>query len=240
MGSDPSSLISLSAAPRVRGAAARAFPLYGAAVALFHALFLALALAAAPAKAEPEPARIMILGDSIGAGFGLPASDALDAQLALALAPLGRHVKVINASVSGDTTAGGLARLDWVLADKPDIVILELGGNDGLRGIDPKVTEANLDAILARLRRAGVKVLFTGMYAPPNLGAEYGQRFNAVFPALAAKHHVEFYPFILEGVAADPALNQPDGIHPNARGVRIIAGRLLPHVERLLGPPAQG
>lgn len=188
----------------------------------------------------PEPVRIMILGDSIGAGYGLAPTEALDAQLAQALAPTGRHVRVINASVSGDTTAGGLARLDWVLADKPHLVVVELGGNDGLRGVDPRATEANLDAILTRLKKEGIKVLLTGMYAPPNMGAEYGRAFNAVFPRLAEKHDVAFYPFILDGVAADPALNQPDGIHPNAKGARLIAERLAPVIEKLLGPPGHG
>ncbi|MBM3485850.1 MAG: arylesterase [Alphaproteobacteria bacterium] len=190
--------------------------------------------------AAAEPVRIAILGDSIAAGFGLAPRDALDSQLARALGQSGHSVRVINAGVSGDTTAGGLARLDWMLADRPAIVIVELGGNDGLRGIDPRASEANLDAIVARLRRENIRVLLAGMLAPPNLGPEYGADFNAVFPRVAARHGVAFYPFILEGVAADPALNQPDGIHPNARGVRVIVERLLPHVERFLPPPRQG
>jgi len=218
----------------------RAIPLYGLWGRLFHVLAIVLCLAAAPAWATPDPVRIMILGDSIGAGYGLAPTEALDAQLAQALAPTGRHVRVINASVSGDTTAGGLARLDWVLADKPHLVVVELGGNDGLRGVDPRATEANLDAILTRLKKEGIKVLLTGMYAPPNMGAEYGRAFNAVFPRLAEKHDVAFYPFILDGVAADPALNQPDGIHPNAKGARLIAERLAPVIEKLLGPSGHG
>lgn len=207
---------------------------------LFHVFLAALVLAWSPAWAAPAPARVMILGDSIGAGYGLAATDALDALLADALAAAGHHVRVINASVSGDTTAGGLARLDWVLADKPDVVIVELGGNDGLRGIDPTVTEANLDAILGRLKRERVKVLLTGMLAPPNMGAEYGRAFNAIYPRLAKKHGVAFFPFILDGVAADPAFNQPDGIHPNAKGARLIAERLVPYIEKLIGPPGHG
>lgn len=189
---------------------------------------------AGSADAATTPVRVLVLGDSIAAGYGLPEEQALPARLEVALRDGGADVDVINAGVSGDTTAGGLARLDWVLAENPDIVIVELGGNDGLRGIDPEETRRNLDGILTRLREEQVGILLAGMYAPPNLGREYGEEFRAVFEDLAARHDVDFYPFILEGVAADPDLNQDDGIHPNARGVEVIVDNLLPHVTDLI------
>jgi acyl-CoA thioesterase-1 len=193
-----------------------------------------LALVLAGGRTHVEPARIVMLGDSITAGYGVAEADALPARLQAALRARGRQVVVENAGVSGDTTAGGLARLDWAVAGKPDVVIVELGANDGLRAIDPAATAANLDAILRRLKERGVTPLLTGMYAPPNLGPAYSAEFNAVFPRLAREHGVAFYPFILEGVAARPELNQPDGIHPNARGVAVIVDGLAPHVLALL------
>jgi len=141
---------------------------------------------------------------------------------------------VINAGNSGETTAGGLARLDWALADAPDAVLLELGANDGLRGLDPAATYDNLDAILQRLGEEDLPVLLAGMLAPPNLGREYTEAFNAVYPKLAKKHDVPLYPFFLDGVAMVPELNQADGIHPNAKGVAEIVERITPHVVRLL------
>jgi acyl-CoA thioesterase-1 len=197
---------------------------------LTAALFL---LAVAPAQAA-EPVSIAVLGDSIAAGYGLPAAQAFPACLEVALKAKGRDVKVINAGVSGDTTAGGLARLDWTLADKPDLVIVELGGNDALRGLDPKSSEANLDAILAKLKSGGAKILLTGMLAPPNYGRDYGDAFNAIYARLAAKHGVPLYPFILDGVVAEAELNQADGIHPNAKGVEVLVERILPYVEKAL------
>jgi acyl-CoA thioesterase-1 len=137
---------------------------------------------------------------------------------------------VINGGVSGDTSAGGLARLDWLMAEKPDLVIVELGANDGLRGLDPANTKENLDRIISRIRETGARVLLAGMLAPPNLGREYGDEFGALFPALAEKHGTAFYPFFLEGVAMDPALNQDDGIHPTAEGVAVIVENMLPFV----------
>ena len=147
---------------------------------------------------------------------------------------------LLDGSVSGDTTAGGLARLDWALADGADAAVVELGGNDALRGIDPGETEANLSAILDKLKARHVKVLLSGMYAPPNYGPDYGKAFRAVFDRLGQRADVIYDPFFLEGVAGNPALNQPDGIHPNAAGVRVIVARLLPLVERLLAevPPS--
>ena len=190
--------------------------------------------------ARAEPARILVLGDSIAAGYGLAADEAFPARLESHLRRAGRKVRVIDAGVSGDTTAGGLARLDWALADRPHVVIVELGGNDGLRGIAPQATRANLDAILARLKARGPRVLLTGMLAPPNLGAEYGRAFDAIYPELAAKYGVALYPFVLDGVAAQPDLNQRDGIHPNARGVAVMVDRIAPYVVRLLDTPNDG
>jgi acyl-CoA thioesterase-1 len=178
--------------------------------------------------------RLLVLGDSLAAGYGLAAEEAFPAQLERALQQAGHDVTVINAGVSGDTTAGGLARLDWALADNPHLVLVELGGNDALRGLPPEETRANLDAILERLGRAGAEVLLAGMQAPRNLGEEYTTAFNRVYPQLAKQHRVAFYPFFLDGVALDPSLNQADGIHPNVRGVAVIVTRILPFVEAAL------
>ena len=190
--------------------------------------------AAAPAAGADEPVRLLVLGDSLTSGYGLPTEQAFPARLQRALAAAGRRVRVIDAGVAGDTTAGGLARLDWALADAPHAAIVALGANDGLRGLDPGATRANLDRILARLEAGGVEALLVGMLAPPNLGPEYGAAFDALFPALAMRRGVAFYPFFLAGVAARPALNQADGIHPNARGVQVMVDRMTPHVLRLL------
>jgi acyl-CoA thioesterase-1 len=200
-----------------------------------------VALATQPAAADVASKRLLVLGDSLVAGYGLEARDAFPARLEAALKAAGLAVRVIPAGVSGDTSAGGRSRLAWALAasgDKPpDAAIVEFGANDGLRGLDPTATEANLDAILAELRHRAIPVLLAGMLAPPNLGREYGAEFNAIFPRLAERHGVLFYPFFLDGVAAVPALNQNDGIHPNARGVDEIVRRILPHVKRLLDAP---
>ena len=179
--------------------------------------------------------RILALGDSLTAGYGLAAEAAFPARLEMALRAEGRDVRVINAGVSGDTTAGGLARLDWSLADKPDLAIVELGANDGLRGLDPKLTRANLDAILTRLEQRGIPVLLAGMLAPPNYGRDFEAAFKAVFTSLAAQHKLVFYPFFLDGIAGDTKLNQPDGLHPTAKGVDVIVARILPSVRQLLG-----
>jgi acyl-CoA thioesterase-1 len=199
---------------------------------------LALVLTAAASRsvaAEGKPLTILAFGDSLVAGFGLGSRDGFTAKLELALKAKGIEARVVNAGLSGDTSAGGLARLDWALEPKPDFAIVELGANDGLRGLDPGQTRANLDAILGKLKAKGVPVLFAGMYAPPNMGPDYGKAFNALYPELAQKHGVLFYPFFLEGVAAEASLNQPDGIHPNAKGVDIIVARILPHVLKLIG-----
>jgi acyl-CoA thioesterase-1 len=188
----------------------------------------------APARAE-APARLMVLGDSLAAGFGLPSAQAFPARLEAALRARGHDIQVVNAGVSGDTSAGGLARLDWVLRQaSPRFAIVEFGGNDGLRGLSPAQMQENLNRIVVRLKGAGVGVLLAGMLAPPNLGREYGAEFNQVFARVAEQHGVALYPFFLDGVAADPTLNQPDGIHPNAQGVERIVARILPYVERLI------
>jgi acyl-CoA thioesterase-1 len=184
-------------------------------------------VAAAGAGERPV---VLVLGDSLTAGYGLAPGKAFPAQLQAALAGNGIDAKVINGGVSGDTSAGGLARLDWLLGDKPDLVIVELGANDGLRGLDPDGTRDNLDRIIMRIRETGAHVLLAGMVAPPNLGSDYVERFNAIYPALAQKHGTAFYPFFLDGVAMDPALNQQDGIHPTAEGVAMIVEKMLPVV----------
>ncbi|PLX98794.1 MAG: arylesterase, partial [Desulfuromonas sp.] len=166
--------------------------------------------------------RITVLGDSLTAGYGLAADDAFPARLGNSLRTAGHAVTVINAGVSGDTTAGGRARLDWLLADRPDALIVELGGNDALRGLDPEQTRANLAAILERLQQERIPVLLAGMRAPRNLGREYTAEFDRIFPELAEHYDLLFYPFFLDGVVGSPQLNQADGIHPNAQGVAVI------------------
>lgn len=200
--------------------------------AIIWSVFALFAIAAGDsARAE---VRLAVLGDSLTAGYGLAQSDSFPAQLEAKLADAGLAVAVINAGVSGDTTTGGRRRLDWLLDDEPQAVIIELGANDGLRGIDPEQTFRNLDAILTRLAEEGLPVLLTGMWAPPNYGLAYGKAFKAVFPRLAEKHDVELYPFFLDGVAGRAGLNQRDGIHPNAEGVAVIVEGILPQVEGLL------
>ncbi|NJO38305.1 MAG: arylesterase [Rhizobiales bacterium] len=174
--------------------------------------------------------RIGVLGDSLTAAYGLALEQGFPAQLERALRAQGYECEVLDAGVSGDTTAGGLARLDWMLADQPSHVILELGANDGLRGLPTEQMEANLDAIIARLQAADIPVLLTGMLPPPNLGRDYTEAFAKVFQDLAGKHEIPLYPFFLDGVAADPALNQPDQLHPTGDGVAVIVERILPVV----------
>ncbi|HEX5508529.1 MAG TPA: arylesterase [Pseudolabrys sp.] len=190
--------------------------------------------AALAASATGAPVKIVVLGDSISAGFGLQAAAALPARLAAALKEKGLAVEVTNAGVSGDTASGGLQRLDWSVPEGTGAVIVELGANDALRGIDPKVTKTALDAILTRLAQRHIAVLLAGMRAPRNMGPDYAKAFDAIYPALASAHHVVFYPFILDGVAADPKLNQHDGMHPNAKGVDVIVAHMLPKVEELI------
>ena len=205
--------------------------------ALFPAL-IGVAIALMPIQAHPV--RLLALGDSLTAGYGLPHDQGFEAQLQAALRASGRDVTVLDGGVSGDTSAGGLARLDWVLADKPDVAIVELGANDGLRGLDPGRMEKNLSAILDRLAAAHIPVLLTGMYAPPNLGDDYQHDFRAVFDNLGKRPELIYDPFFLEGVAGDPALNQADHMHPNPQGVRREVDRIAPLVEKLLERAGKG
>lgn len=202
----------------------------GAAIAALLLLF-----SVSSSAAEQAPLRILAFGDSLTAGYGLnnPA-DAFPAQLERALKAKGHNISVIQGGISGDTTTGGRSRLDWSLASKPDAVILELGANDALRAIDPKLTADNLTFIVKRLGDAQVPVLLAGMMAPPNLGRDYSDRFNKIFPTLAKERGVLLYPFFLDGVAAIPELNQGDRIHPTADGVKIIVERILPLAEKLV------
>jgi acyl-CoA thioesterase I len=195
---------------------------------------LALMLACLGDAAAAGTLRITAFGDSLTAGYGLAPGDAFPARLEAALAKAGIAATIANAGVSGDTTAGGLARIDWALADKPDIVILELGANDALRGIDPAVTRANLAKMLEKIQASGARVLLAGMLAPPNWGHDYQQEFDRIYPDLAQQFHARLYPFFLDGVATDPKLNQSDGLHPTAAGVDVIVGRIAPVLKQLI------
>jgi acyl-CoA thioesterase-1 len=192
------------------------------------------AFAQAPAF-ETKPIKMVVLGDSLSAGLGLPAPSAFPARLQKSLAANGIAVEMINAGVSGDTSSGGRDRLDWSVPEGTEAVIVELGANDALRGIDPKVTRAALTDILTRLKSRRIAVLLCGMLAPPNYGSDYSARFNAIYPDLAKSFGVPLYPFFLEGVAADARLNQADGLHPTAEGVDVIVKNILPTVEAFLG-----
>mgnify|MGYP001557397761 FL=1 len=200
-----------------------------------HLIWIAAAFILFAAPAVAAPVTILMIGTSLTQGYGLPPSTEIPAVLQAKLKAAGIDARVINAGVSGDTSAGGLARLDWSLADHPNAAIIELGSNDALRGISPAATEKNLSAILARLKAAHVAVLLCGMKAPRNLGPEYAAQFDAIYPRLAKKYGTILYPFILEGVALDPKLNQADGMHPNPAGVKVIVKNLLPYVKRLVG-----
>jgi len=187
-----------------------------------------------PAWAQ-TPVRLLMLGDSITAGYGLPPGQGIVPQLQAALVAAGRSVRILDGGVSGDTTAGGLARIDWSLAENPQAAIVALGGNDGLRALPPAGSRANLVGILDRLAARRIPTMLAGMFAPPNLGADYGREFAAIFTSLAAERpDLVFYPFLLDGVAGERALNQPDGIHPNQAGVRLMVQRLLPVTQTLL------
>jgi acyl-CoA thioesterase-1 len=191
-------------------------------------------IALAGARAEARPVRILALGTSLTQGYGLPPGTEFTTQLQAALKAQGVDAAVDNAGVSGDTSAGGLSRLDWSLADHPDAAIIELGSNDMLRGIPPTETEKNLRAILSRLQKDHVAVLLTGMKAQRNMGEDYVRQFDGIYPRLAKDYNVVFYPFILDGVALNPKLNQADGLHPNPAGVKIIVARMLPDVKKLI------
>lgn len=197
-------------------------------------LIAALIMAAPTASAAAEPMRIVVLGDSLVAGFNIRQSEAFPAQLERALKARGHAVEVINAGVSGDTTAAGLDRVAWSVPDKTDAVILELGANDALRGLDAGRAKANLEKIITTLKAKGVEVLLAGMIAPRNLGEPYARAFDAIFPDLASKYGLILYPFFLDGVALNADLNLGDGLHPNGRGVAEITKRILPTVEQMM------
>ena len=192
-------------------------------------------LSFAPAEARGDGV-VVALGDSLTAGFGVAADEAFPARLEARLRTEGYAYRVVNAGVSGDTTSGGLRRVDWVLRTSPEVVIVALGANDGLRGQSPQATRANLEEVVARLQAAGARVLLAGMRLPPNYGGDYTKEFEAVFPAVARRAKVSLIPFLLDGVAGIPRLNQADGIHPTAAGHQVIADHLWPYLRPLLRP----
>jgi acyl-CoA thioesterase-1 len=203
---------------------------------LLHFIVMsALSLAALPAAAQERAVQLVGFGDSLMAGYQLAPAESYTAQLEAALKAKGRNVAITNAGVSGDTTTGGLSRIDWSVPDGTDGVILELGANDALRGIAPEQSEKNLDAMISRLKERGIAVFLAGMLAPPNMGSEYGQRFNPIYDRLAQKHGVPLYPFFLEGVATVANLQLSDGMHPNPKGVATMVEKSLPAVETFLG-----
>jgi acyl-CoA thioesterase-1 len=211
-------------------------------ITIIFACAAALAAMIAPssaAQAQGQPIRLVALGDSLSAGYGLPQEAAFPVVLERALKARGHKVEVTNAGVSGDTSSGGLDRLDWSVPDGTDGVILELGANDMLRGLDPALTRRNIEAIVERLKARNIPVMLAGMYASRNLGPDYVQKFDSLYPDIAKKHDLVLYPFFLEGVAGDRSLNLPDGLHPTAKGVEIIVGRILPSVETFLARIAQ-
>ena len=201
---------------------------------MFKFLIPLFALAMAVGSASAAPRSLLALGDSLTAGYGLPPSEGFTVKLEAALRAKGHEVTVVNAGVAGDTAVDGASRLDWALTPETTAVMVELGANDALRGLPVPQAEQALDQLLARLKEKNLPVLLIGMRAPPNLGAEYQQAFDGMYPRLAAKYGVPLYPFFLEGVAAEQSLNQADGIHPNAKGVDEIVRRILPCVEALL------
>ncbi|MGB5949506.1 MAG: arylesterase [Parvibaculum sp.] len=204
------------------------------------AAFLLCALLCTPALAAGKPVTIVALGDSLTAGYLLGPDEGFVPQLQKALRARGHdNIVIENAGVSGDTTSGGLSRLDWAVGPGTDAVILELGANDALRGIDPAVTRANLEKIVRRLEARNIPVLLAGMLAPPNMGADYAGAFNRIYPELASANGLVFYPFFLDGVAAHPRLILADGLHPTPEGVSVIVTRILPKVEELIGRAAR-
>ena len=193
-----------------------------------------LAVFSMTVTARAEPTKIVGFGDSLMAGYGLDAGQGFPEKLEKALRDKGHDVVITNAGVSGDTTSGGLSRLDWSIPDGTQLVILELGANDMLRGIGPDITEKNLDAMISRLKERNIPVLLAGMRAAPNLGPDYQAAFDAIYPRLAERYGATLYPFFLDGVAADPKLVQEDGLHPSAKGIDIMVGRILPVLEKLI------
>jgi len=210
---------------------------YGRFAAAFNSLLaLLLGLVAAHAQTTPPapPLKLAMLGDSLTAGYGVSTEQSLPVRLEAALKAEGRNVTILNDGVSGDTSAGGLDRVDWILGDKPDIVLLELGANDALRGIDPASTEKNLAAIVEKIKAAGIPVWIIGIMAPRNLGPDYVDAFDGIYKRLADKYQTPLYPFLLDGVATDPALSQADGLHPNPKGVEVIVQHMLPFMNKTL------
>ena len=197
-------------------------------------LALVLAVCVPINLARADAPRLMVFGDSLVAGYGLPAEQGFTSQLQDRLTENGFTIEILNAGVSGDTSAGGAARLDWALSEQPDYVMIVLGGNDLLRGLDPQATRQNLDQIIARLAALNIKTFLCGMLAPLNLGPEYSREFNPIYPELAQKYSLAFYPFFLQDVALVPALNQRDGLHPNADGVAKIIDGMMPSISRFL------
>ncbi|MFD2345033.1 arylesterase [Sinorhizobium terangae] len=207
----------------------------------FLRFFLSLAMTIALSSAvRAESVSLVGFGDSLMAGFQLPPEDAFPARLEKALKNKGFDVTITNAGVSGDTTSGGLSRIDWSVPDGTKGVILELGANDALRGIPPEQSRKNLEAMISRLKERGIAVLLAGMMAPPNMGADYAARFNPIYPELAQKYDLELYPFFLDGVVTDGALKLEDGMHPNSRGVGEMVERFLPAAERFIAGLAKG
>jgi len=199
-----------------------------------------LVLSIGVARADAASITLVIIGDSLSAGYGLPKEDAFPTQLERRLRGKNYDIRIVNSGVSGDTTKGGRARLGWALGDNPDAVLLELGANDALRGLEPEQAYENLKAILTTLQAKRIPVLLAGMHAPPNMGEDYAKAFDDVYTRLDQTFDVVFYPFFLKGVAANPALNQDDGIHPNADGVAVVIENILPAVEQLLARTKQG
>ena len=212
----------------------------GSLTGMIVAFLAGLTLAAGAAAAAPgRPLTVVVLGDSLAAGYGLPPGADFVSVLERALRARGHEAKLINAGVSGDTSTGGLERLDWSVPDGADGVIVELGANDMLRGVDPAIPRRALDTIVSRLKARGVAVMLAGMYASRNLGPAYVQTFDAIYPEIAKTHDLVLYPFFLDGIAGDRSLNLPDGLHPTAKGVEIIVERILPSVESFLARLAQ-
>jgi acyl-CoA thioesterase-1 len=210
----------------------------GPLMTIIFACAAALAVMIAPASAplaQGQPLRLVVLGDSLTAGYGLPQEAAFPAVLERALRAKGYRVEIANAGVSGDTSSGGLDRLDWSVPDGTDGVIVELGANDMLRGLDPAVPRQAIGAIVERLKARNIPVMLAGMYASRNLGPDYVQKFDSLYPDIAKRHDLVLYPFFLDGIAGDRSLNLPDGLHPTAKGVEIIVGRILPTVESFIG-----
>ena len=209
--------------------------LYGFEVRLVNSVLLVFCFFLSSAFAKNDTLEILMLGDSLTAGYGLPPNLTIPKLLERKIKSDYPNISIINGGVSGDTSAGGLSRLDWLLGPSIKAIIIELGANDGLRGINPGTTYSNLDQIIRKSKEFGLQVILTGMLAPPNLGPAYGDEFNRIYPDLAQKYDLIFFPFFLDGVVANPELNQEDGIHPNKYGVEVIAEKLTPYLKKLIG-----